>query len=419
MNSRARTRERDEAATLSALSSWETQVDKAFIWMPYVLLAISLGVAQFGSKTFGNRLIEIGLAVAAAGWTWVTFTRKGRPSTIGQGALQVYFIGFVFLALLLVLRSPVFLVYGLTGLFHASLLRPWPVAFVGIGAASLVVHAHIVITESTPATWAIYLGIAILQTVAVSAGLYGGHRISEVAEERRETLERLERMTRENEGLHAQLVAQAREAGVLDERQRMAREIHDTIAQGLTGVITQLEAVEQAWDDAAEVHRRLATATDLARHSLDEARRSVQAIRPGPLSDSKLPKALRGVATRWSDVYGIPVLVSTAGQRRSLHPEIEVVLLRAAQEGLANVAKHAAATQVGITLTFMDGTVALDVRDNGAGFEAVQAGNEESFGLAAMQQRVHNISGEVTIESTPGEGTAISVRVPTARLPHE
>ena len=134
MNSRARTRERDEAATLSALSSWETQVDKAFIWMPYVLLAISLGVAQFGSKTFGNRLIEIGLAVAAAGWTWVTFTRKGRPSTIGQGALQVYFIGFVFLALLLVLRSPVFLVYGLTG--PGSYYVPPPID-VTLGAVDL------------------------------------------------------------------------------------------------------------------------------------------------------------------------------------------------------------------------------------------------------------------------------------------
>lgn len=402
-----------ESRSLTALTAWEAWIDSTLRWMPYALLVLSLGLSQFGDKSVSDRLIEAGLTALAAAWTWATFTRRGRATTVGQGALRIYFAGFVVLALLLVLRSPVFLVYGLTGFFHASLLRPWPAAFLGIGVAGFIVHAHIVITESTPATWAIYLGIVTLQTVAVAAGLYGGHRIAEVAEERRETLERLERITRENKGLHAQLVEQAREAGTLDERQRMAREIHDTIAQGLTGVIAQLEAAEHAWGNDADVRRRLGSAEDLARDSLSEARRSVQAVRPGPLSDSRLPEALREVATRWSGLTDIPVLVSIAGQPRTLHPEIEVTLLRAAQEGLANVARHAAATQAGITLTFMDDSVALDVRDDGAGFEATQADKEGSFGLTAMQQRVRNINGEFTIESAPGEGTAIAVRVPT------
>jgi signal transduction histidine kinase len=286
----------------------------------------------------------------------------------------------------------------------------------GIGAAGFVVHSHIVMTESNTATWAIYLGVVALQTATVAAGLYGGQKLSEIAEERRQALEQLELAMEENDGLHAQLVTQAREAGVLDERQRMAREIHDTIAQGLTGVITQIEAVHQAWDDEAEVRRRLDMASELARQSLAEARRSVQAIRPAQLDDSRLPEALGDVATRWSEINGVPVQVRTTGDRRPLHPEVEVTLLRATQEGLANVAKHAGASRVGVTLSFMDDSVSLDVRDDGAGFNPIQTIQAGSFGLAAMRQRVEHVNGVMHIESATGEGTAISVRIPAALI---
>ena len=253
-----------------------------------------------------------------------------------------------------------------------------------------------------------------IQTLAVGFGLYAGEKITEIAEERRKTLGELELAMAENAGLHDQLVAQAREAGVLDERQRMAREIHDTIAQGLTGVITQIESVIQSWNDEDEMRRHLDTASDLARESLAEARRSVQAMRPAPLEDSRLPAALGDVAARWSAVTDVSVQVTTVGDLHSLRPEVEVTLLRAAQEGLANIAKHAAASRAGITLTFMDDSVSLDVRDDGAGFDPCIAKNEQSFGLAAMRQRVADLHGEMEVESAPGEGTAISVRIPTA-----
>ena len=107
--------------------------------------------------------------------------------------------------------------------------------------------------------------------------------MTEQSEERREALARLEAALEENAGLHAQLLTQAREAGVLDERQRMAREIHDTIAQGLTGIITQLEAADQARDRPADRDRHLENAERLARESLTEARRSVEASMPGAL----------------------------------------------------------------------------------------------------------------------------------------
>jgi signal transduction histidine kinase len=402
-----------QPASLASLTAWERWVNSFFVWMPYVTLVVSIALAQLGTRDTGDRLVDFAVTLAAAMWTWLTFTRKGQPTEVGQASLRVYFLGFTVLCLLLVLRTNVFLVYGITGFFHAFLLRPWAVAFLGIGVTGLVVHSHIVLTESTAATWSIYLGVVLVQTATVGAGLYGGQKITEIAEERRQTLTRLELAMDENIGLHAQLVAQAREAGVLDERQRMAREIHDTIAQGLTGVITQLEAVHQSWDDGSEVRRRVDTAADLARRSLAEARRSVQAIRPGPLEGSRLPEALNDVSLRWAEANDVMVQMSTTGESRPLRPEVEVILLRAAQESLANVAKHAAASRVGVTLSFMDNSVSLDVRDDGVGFDPTNNNRkQDSYGLAAMRQRVEHVNGVMMIESGSGEGTAVSIRIP-------
>lgn len=243
-------------------------------------------------------------------------------------------------------------------------------------------------------------------------GLYAGHRLVEVAARRRTEIEQLEAAQLENEGLHEQLVAQAREAGVLDERQRMAREIHDTIAQGLTGVITQLEAARQSWGDEPSMRTHLDNAADLARDSLTEARRSVEAIRPAPLEASRLPEALASVADRWSTVTGIPVAVATTGMPHQLSPEVEVTLLRAAQESLANIDRHADASRAAITLSYMDGSVSLDTRDDGVGFDTHVPTGPEHFGLAAMGQRVGALGGEMHVESAPGDGTAVSVHVP-------
>jgi signal transduction histidine kinase len=226
---------------------------------------------------------------------------------------------------------------------------------------------------------------------------------------------RLEATIAENETLHEQLLVQAREAGIRDERSRMAREIHDTIAQGLTGIVTQLQAAEQAATrtagDPAGWRRHVAAATGLARDSLSEARRSVEALRPEPLECGRLGEALAGVAERWSALNGIPVQVTTTGTARRMHPETEFALLRAAQEALANVARHARATRVGLTVSYMENEVVLDIRDDGAGFDP--AAGEHGFGLVAMRQRIAALSGTLQVESEPGGGTAISACVPT------
>jgi signal transduction histidine kinase len=397
---------------LSATSSWERWIDAMFSWIPYVLLTLSLTLAQLESRSAADRLLSLGLAAVAFAWTWATFTRAGRPTRIPQGTLRLYIVGFVVIAGVLTFHQTIFLIYGVAGFFHAALLRPWPLVFLGIGAFAFVVHSHIVVNEWTGENWAVYLGVVAIQTLTTGAGLYAGERITEIADQRRQALVQLEAAMKENAGLHAQLVVQAHEAGMLDERERMAGEIHDTIAQGLTGVITQIEATHQSWGDDLEMRRHLDAAADIARQSLADARRSVRAIRPAELDGSRLPAAIDDVATRWSELTGVPVEVRTTGDQRGLRPEVEVALLRAAQEALANVGKHAEAARAGITLSFTDDSVVLDVRDDGTGFEVDSVHDSDSFGLTAMRSRVAQVGGALHVESGPGEGTALSVRVP-------
>lgn len=397
-------------------TSWEDSVDVVFAWFPYVALVGSAVLAQVGDLSSGDRAWRLGLCAVAALWTWLTFTRMGPPHSQAQPLLRAYMAGFVILAATMMLTTPVFVIYAITGFFHATLLRPWWIAFVALGATSMVVYSTIVYPNGALVDWLIYLGLVAFQTAAVGFGLMAGMRLYEVAAKRRTAIEQLELARIENEGLHDQLVVQAREAGVQDERQRMAREIHDTIAQGLTGVITQLEAVRHAWGDERSMRSHLDNASELARDSLTEARRSVEAIRPAPLEASHLPEAIAAVADRWSAVSGIPVEVATTGTPRHLPADVEVTLLRSAQESLANVSRHAAASRAAITLSYMDESVSIDTRDDGVGFDASIPAGGKHFGLEAMGQRAEALGGQMHVESAPGDGTAVSVHVPLSEV---
>jgi len=186
--------------------------------------------------------------------------------------------------------------------------------------------------------------------------------------------------------------------------------IHDTLAQGLTGIITQLRASEQASQDPTAWRRHLSAATALARESLSEARRSVHAPRPEPPRAGHLGEAIADVAERWSQRHGIAVHTATTGTVHSVPPQAEDALLCAAQEALTNVAKHAQATRVGVTLSYVEDEVALDVRDNGKGFDPGSPG--DGCGLVAIRQRIAGLSGSLLIESEPGAGTGVSARIP-------
>ena len=402
------------SSPLGAPAPWEKRYERAFVWIPYLTLLIGAILSQVRSQPWSERAVTLGIILVAGAWTWLIASSVGPSLRERQGRIRTYFVGFLALAVLLITRDPLFFVYAITGFFHAYLLRPWAVSFAGVAATSLVVNSLILLDDPTAEAWTIFGIVVVIQTLAISFGLLGGEKLADLSEQRRIAVADLEAALEENAGLHTQLVTQAREAGVLDERQRLAREIHDTVAQGLTGVITQLEAALQARDRPSDLERHLDAAVGLARESLAETRRSVEAVQPVQLESSRLPEALSDVATRWSGVTGVAVRVATTGEARVLHPEVEVTLLRAAQESLSNIAKHAAASNAGITLSFMEDAVALDVRDDGVGF--LSGGNGaagQGFGLIGMRQRVDQLSGRIEIESEPGGGTAVSVTLPT------
>ena len=342
------------------------------------------------------------------------FTRLPEPRQAHRLRMGVFFVGLLVLASILMLRSPIFFIFMISGFFYASILRPLPFAFVGVFATSFLINTLIAGFPQTAEGWTFYVAIIAIQTLVIGGGSIVGEKVSEQNEERRQALAKLEAAMVENAGLHAQLLTQAREAGILDERARMAREIHDTIAQGLIGIVTQLEAADAAHDRPADRDRHLENAERLARESLTEARRSVEASMPSALEAGTLPDALADVARDWSELNGIPAEVTVTGNVIALHPEIEVALLRIAQEALANVARHAGATRAGLTLSFIGDVVTLDVRDDGVGFTVSEsdAAAPPGFGLSGMRQRVARVAGSLAIESEPGGGTALSARVP-------
>lgn len=410
-------RERSEPGRIhSANAAWERWSQALTEWLPYLTLAIAtiLSLIQ-PDQTWTERGGTVALVALAAAWVFSMFSRAPEPRHRRRLRMAIYFAGLLALAALLMARRPIFLVFMATGFFHAALLRPRWLMVLGVAATSILINTIITgFPWSTIESWFIFVTIIVIQTLAFGFGTVVIEKLAELSEQRRQALAELETALAENAGLQAQLLARAREAGVLDERQRMAREIHDTLAQGLTGIVTQLEAARQARGRPDEWQRHLDNAARLARQSLSEARRSVEASRAEPLENASLPEVLAQVARQWSAMNDVPVEVTTTGDPVRLHPEIEMALLRTAQEALANVAKHARASRAGLTLSYMGDVVTLDVRDDGVGFDVANGsdGRGAGFGLIAMRQRVNRVAGTLEIESEPEGGTAISARVP-------
>jgi two-component system, NarL family, sensor kinase len=215
----------------------------------------------------------------------------------------------------------------------------------------------------------------------------------------------------------AKLSAEGRELAVLEERTRLAREIHDTLAQQLTGIVLQLEAAEALVDrDQRRAHGVVVAARDLARNALQEARRSVWNLRPAPLEATGLPAAVQFEARRWSAQTRISaaVDVSAVPAPLTLAPQEEVALFRIVQEALSNCARHSNAHHVDITLVHRDSVLEMAVSDDGQGFDADGWDRPGSFGLVGMAERARLIGATLEIEGSRGQGTTVRVRLPLA-----
>ena len=369
-------------------------------WLPFALLGLASLVAAVASPEMGDDIADdVSLTLGIAGLTAVWMLVTPSP-----GALN--YIGRTALAFVLCWLNPLYAIFGFFGFIDAwdALRRPW------VHLAVLVVAITQAGSQSggLPPESGGQAGL-FLALVLVNAGLATVFmKIGLRTEERNAALQRLnadlERALVANDALQQQLLGQARAAGVQEERARLAREIHDTIAQSLAGIVTQLEASVGG--------ERQERALGLARHALAEARRSMLDLSPGDLDGSTLPEALAGAVVAWTTEHGVRADVAVTGDAVPLHPEVEATVLRIAQESLANVAKHAGATRVGVTLSYDGDEVVLDVRDDGTGFDLGAPTGPSSFGLRGMRQRAARLAGDLTLESRPGAGTAVSARLP-------
>lgn len=202
------------------------------------------------------------------------------------------------------------------------------------------------------------------------------------------------------------------ERGALAERERFAREIHDTLAQGFTSLLMLAQVVEAEVghdDERARGHLELMART--ARENLAEARALVTGGAPADLHDSSLPDAVRRLAARHAEQTAVPAAVDVTGAVRGLPAAVEVVVLRTCQEALANVRRHAGPdAAVTLGLDYAPDALRLSVRDAGRGFDPERPGG--GYGLPGLRARAAEMGGLACVESAPGRGTTVTVRLP-------
>ncbi|MVU77393.1 sensor histidine kinase [Nocardia sp. ET3-3] len=223
--------------------------------------------------------------------------------------------------------------------------------------------------------------------------------------------EQLAVLLRQLEASRADVARLSRKAGSAAERARLAREIHDTLTQGFTGIVTLAQAVESELDsDPALARRHIALIEATARENLVEARAMVESLAPPELSAGPLAESVRRRCRRLADETGIEVSVEVDSTVPQLNTVTEVVLLRAVQEALANVRKHSHADSVTVALARVGKGVRLSVSDNGIGFDADDA---DGFGLPGLRSRAREIGATLTVTTAPSSGTRVEIEVPS------
>ena len=195
------------------------------------------------------------------------------------------------------------------------------------------------------------------------------------------------------------------------ERNRLARELHDTLAHTLSGLAVQLEALKTVWDPAPlEARRMLQEALDNTREGLTETRQAIQALRASPLEDLGLSFALESLAERFAARHGLALELAIAPVA-GLRPETEQCVYRVAQEALENAGRHAQATKIGMRLTQANGTLSLELSDDGRGFDPEKVDPTRRFGLQGMRERAQLVGARLDVASRPGAGTRVRLTV--------
>jgi signal transduction histidine kinase len=376
----------------------------------YVSLIVATGLAfTLGASTFQQSLVLCTLSLVLGTWYIGCIL---VPSEYWHDRVLLTWgyllIGWIIWAGLITLNPIYFFV--LFGLY--------PQLFVFLRFPNNIIGACILLGISL---WSLVTGqgnwdVGVVLLFSWPAGVGLGLFIEALVRQSRERAQ----LIHELQVTRQELALAARQAGIMQERQRLAREIHDTFTQGLSSIVMLIEAMDATLStNDTKDRQRLLQVGRIARENLVEARRLLWALQPEVPERASLPEMLPPLAERWAEESGVRVGVTITGQATSLRPEIEVTLLRATQEALANIRKHAQANSVVLTLSYMEDIVALDIQDDGIGFDPhglpapLLGETSGSFGLKALRERIEQLEGTFILESTLGEGTTIAVALPS------
>jgi signal transduction histidine kinase len=375
-----------------------------------VFLLVGVFVAVDDATTPARRLAALGLLAALLGWYAVVGTRALRCAgdRLGDRLGLGYFAGvLVMLAVVYAMTmTAAFLLFALSPQVFV-MVRRWRtrltlqfLLYGEVAAVTVVRHGF---------TGAALGRIAVEVLLPMVFALLIGAYITGIVEQSRDRGALIDELTRTRE----ELAAERHAAGVHAERERLAAEIHDTLAQGFTSILMLTQAARVALDRASPPGA-VATQLDLvertARENLAEARALVAALSPPDLADRTLADALVRLAERHTRDTGVPVSVAVDGPPAGPAPETDVVLLRAAQEALSNIGRHAAASAVRIELSHDAGTAAVAVIDDGRGFDP--GGVSGGYGLLGVRNRATAFGGTCSVRSSPGAGTTVRVELP-------
>jgi signal transduction histidine kinase len=373
----------------------------AFVYFWLVIATVS-ALANDSLSTAG-RAGSLTLLAALGVWYGYWYVSAAHGRAAGR---RIYLIGAIAVWVLLMAIDPAFVIVGVSLAASRSFddLRWALVPLVLCGAAWL--------WQTAAAGQLEWIEVAVALLFLASGATAAGYTraLARQNAERQQLIDQLE-------ATRAELAAVERRAGVLTERQRLAREIHDTLTQGFASIAMLLEAARAAGGSPGAA-RHVDAALRSARDNLTESRRLVWALRPDVLADAGLPEAAGRLVEGFREDAGVHAELVVTGDPRPLDPETETALLRVAQESLANVRKHAHARRVTITISYMDDVTVLDVQDDGVGFQADRtgrAGLSGGLGLPAMRERAAELDGHLTVETAPGEGTTVAVEVPAPR----
>ncbi|GHH36365.1 sensor histidine kinase [Streptomyces candidus] len=365
------------------------------------LLALASVKAVAAGGTHAYAVVAVALVMGGVYAAGVLSPAVGRSRR--AAALWLAALGASWLALLAVSPDGLWTAFPLYFLQLHLLPTRWGLSAVAVTAAAaiagFVAHGQAV----TPGT---FIGPLLGAAVAVATVL-GYQSLHRESERRRELIDELL-------STRAELAGAERAAGTLAERERLAREIHDTLAQGLSSIQLLLRAAERALPESDPALAHIRQAREAAQDNLAEARRFVRALSPPGLEHGSLAAALERLCTPSSGAPAVQFGVS--GTPVELPTPYEVALLRIAQSALANTVRHARAGRVEITLSFMGTSVSLDVVDDGIGFDPRRTprrpGSDGGFGLPAMRSRARSLGGTLSVESAPGQGTAVAITLP-------